>query len=90
MKTVARLLVVALTVTAATFGSLGCAHAYQNRPSPAMASTTDRWIDASNNYSYMRNINQRGVIDDFNRAVYIDNPTRLSPWPIVDMSGNPR
>ncbi len=90
MKTVARPLVVALTLAAATLGSLGCAHAYQNKPSPAMASTTDRWIDASNNYSYMRNINQRGVIDDFNRAIYIDNPTRLSPWPIVDMSGNPR
>ncbi len=90
MKTAARLLVVALTVAAASFGSLGCAHTYQNKPSPAMASTTDRWVDAADNYSYMRNINQRGVIDDFNRAVYIDNPSRLSPWPIVDMSGNPR
>jgi len=90
MKTVARLLVVTLTMAAATLGSLGCANAYQNKPSPAMASTTERWVDLADTYSYMRNINQRGFIDDFNRMLYIDNPTRLSPWPIVDMSGNPR
>jgi len=90
MKTVARSLVVALTMTAATLGGLGCAHDYQNKPTPAMASTTERWVDQADSYSYMRNINQRGAIDDFNRAIYIDNPTRLSPLPIVDMSGNPR
>jgi hypothetical protein len=90
MKTAARFLVVALTMTAATLGSFGCANAYQNKPAPAMASTTERWVDLADSYSYMRNINQRGFIDDFNRSIYIDNPTRLSPWPIVDMSGNPR
>ncbi len=90
MKTVARLLVVTLTVAAATLGGLGCTYAYQNKPSPAMASTTERWIDGADSYSYMRNINQRGVLDDFNRTIYLDNPSRLSPWPIVDMSGNPR
>ncbi len=90
MKTVARLLVVALTMTAAALGGLGCAHEYQNKPAPAMASTTERWVDSADSYVYMRNINQRGAIDDFNRSIYIDNPSRLSPWPIVDMSGNPR
>ncbi len=88
MKTVARLLVVSLLLTAV--GMIGCAHGYQNHPAPAMASTTDRWVDTANNYAYMRNTNQRGFIDDVNRTWYIDNPTRLSPWPIVDMSGNPR
>ncbi len=88
MKTVARLLVVSLLLTAV--GMIGCAHGYQNHPAPAMASTADRWVDTADNYAYMRNINQRGFIDDINRTWYIDNPTRLSPWPIVDMSGNPR
>lgn len=88
MKTLARPLTI-LTLAAA-MSSLGCAQAYQNKPAPAMASTTDRWVDAADNYSYMRNIDQRGFIDDWNRAWYVDNPTRLSPWPIVDMSGNPR
>ncbi len=65
MKTVARLLVVALTMTAAVLGGLGCAHKYQNKPAPAMASTTERWVDSANSYAYMRNINQRVAIDDF-------------------------
>ena len=88
MKTAARLTAFALLLAAG--GTLGCAQGYQNKPSPAMASTADRWVDAADNYAYMRNINQRGFIDDINRTWYIDNPTRLSPWPIVDMSGNPR
>lgn len=90
MKTVARPLVVALLFVAAAVGGLGCAHEYQNKPAPAMAGTTGRWVDGANNFAYMRNINQRGVVDDAARAFYVDNPSRLSPWPIVDMSGNPR
>ncbi len=88
MKTAARLLAVSLLFTA--IGTMGCAHRYQNKPAPAMASTTNRWVDAADNYAYMRNTDQRGFIDDVNRTWYIDNPSRLSPWPIVDMSGNPR
>jgi hypothetical protein len=42
------------------------------------------------NYAYMRNTNYRGVWDDIQRMIYIDNPSHLSPYPIVDMSGNPR
>jgi hypothetical protein len=88
MKTAARMLAASLLFTAV--GTIGCAESYQNRPMPSMASTADRWVDTADNYAYMRNINQRGFIDDINRTWYIDNPTRLSPWPIVDMSGNPR
>ncbi len=90
MKTIARLLVVALLFVAAAMGGLGCAHGYQNKPAPAMAGTTGRWVDGANSYAYMRNINQRGVVDDAARTFSVDNPSRLSPWPIVDMSGNPR
>ena len=90
MKTIARLPVAALLFVAVAMGGLGCAHGYQNKPAPAMAGTTDRWVDGANNFAYMRNINQRGVVDDAARAFYLDNPSRLSPWPIVDMSGNPR
>ena len=69
---------------------IGCAHGYQNRPAPEMASTSDRWVDYADNYAYMRNTNQRSFLDDVNRALYLDNPSRLSPYPIVDQSGNPR
>jgi hypothetical protein len=51
-----------------------------------MASTTNRWVDIADDYSYMRNINQRAVLDDWNRLWYTDNPSRLTPWPVVDQS----
>ena len=44
MKTIARLLVIALLFVAATAGGLGCAHEYQNKPAPAMAGTTDELL----------------------------------------------
>ena len=60
------------------------------KPAPEMSSTADRSVDIDGNYAYMRNTNYRGFWDDLQRSLYIDNPTRLSPYPIVDMSGNPR
>ncbi len=90
MKIIARLLVVALLFVVVGTGGLGCTPTYRSHPSPAMAGTTGRWVDVKNNYAYMRNIKQRGFVDDSARLFYVDNPTRLSPWPIVDLSGNPR
>ena len=60
------------------------------KPAPEMASIADRSVDIDKNYAYMRNTNYRGFWDDLQRAIYIDNPSRLSPYPIVDTSGNPR
>ncbi|MHC4220133.1 MAG: hypothetical protein ACYSU7_16940 [Planctomycetota bacterium] len=60
------------------------------RPAPEMSSTADRSVDIDSNYAYMRNTNYRGFWDDLQRSLYIDNPSRLSPYPIVDTSGNPR
>ena len=60
------------------------------RPAPEMSSTADRNVDIDKNYAYMRNTNYRGFWDDLQRSLYIDNPTHLSPYPIVDTSGNPR
>ncbi len=82
MKTIAKLLPLFLIVAC----TAGCAHDYQNKPSPAMASTTHRWVDIADDYSYVRNINQRAVLDDWNRLWYTDNPSRLTPWPVVDQS----
>ena len=60
------------------------------KPAPEMSSTADRSVDMDANYAYMRNTNYRALWDDLQRMIYIDNPSRLSPYPIVDMSGNPR
>ena len=64
--------------------------AISNKPAPEMFSTADRGSDAAANYAYMRNTNYRSFWDDLGRALYIDQPMRLTPYPIVDAAGNPR
>ncbi len=60
------------------------------RPAPEMSATADRRVDMQAHYAYMRNVNYRALWDDLQRAIYVDNPSRLTPFPTVDMSGNPR
>lgn len=36
------------------------------------------------------NQNVRAANDEITRALLLDNPSRLSPWPVVDTSGMPR
>ncbi len=36
------------------------------------------------------NQNVRALNDEITRALLLDNPSRLSPWPVVDTSGMPR
>ncbi|MHC4081905.1 MAG: hypothetical protein ACYS15_19005 [Planctomycetota bacterium] len=93
MKTLSRI-VLAATV-AVVIG--GCSQqekvdfkSITRKPAPEMASTADRSADIDANYAYMRNTNYRSFWDDLQRTFYIDNPSRLSPYPIVEMSGNPR
>jgi hypothetical protein len=93
MKTLSRIFVAAMVAVAVT----GCSSkddvsfkSITAKPAPEMSSTADRSVDMDANYAYMRNTNYRALWDDLQRMIYIDNPSRLSPYPIVDMSGNPR
>ena len=92
MKTLSRI-VLAVTVVVVAAGCSKSKTSFESiaaRPAPEMASTADRSVDMDKNYAYMRNTNYRAFWDDLQRAIYIDNPSRLSPYPIVDLSGNPR
>jgi hypothetical protein len=93
MKILSRMFAAAIVVVAVT----GCSSqedvsfkSITRNPAPEMSSTADRSVDMDANYAYMRNTNYRGVWDDLQRMFYIDNPSHLSPYPIVDLSGNPR
>ncbi len=89
--------VVVLAALATAFAA-GCAakkgdvsfEAIAAHPAPELSATADRNVDIDKNYAYLRNTNYRGFWDDVQRMFYIDNPSRLSPWPIVETSGNPR
>jgi len=93
MKTLSRIVLAASVVVVAA----GCSNkdkvdfkSIAAKPAPEMASTADRSVDIDANYAYMRNTNYRAFWDDLQRSLYLDNPSRLSPYPIVELSGNPR
>ncbi|MHC4140829.1 MAG: hypothetical protein ACYSUF_02760 [Planctomycetota bacterium] len=92
MKTLSRIVLAASVVVV-----VGCSKqekvdfkSITAKPAPEMASTADRSVDMDGNYAYMRNTNYRSFWDDLQRTLYLDNPSRLSPYPIVQLSGNPR
>ena len=62
----------------------------RNDLSPELAGAADRPDDIDRHTAVMADINMRSYWDDFTRIFYIDHPSRLSPYPIVNTSGNPR
>ncbi len=57
---------------------------------PELRGMQERPIDISRNMRVAQNQNWRMLSDDLGRVFYTDHPSRLSPYPIVDTSGNPR
>jgi hypothetical protein len=58
--------------------------------SPEMQATAQRPDDVNTNFAYMTNTDMRGFWDDLGRVFYTDHPTKLSPYPIAEMSGSPK
>ena len=59
-------------------------------PTPELISTRQRPVDVDRQLAYMKNVNNRSFWDDLSRAFYTDHPSRLSPYPIMSTSGEPR
>ncbi len=58
--------------------------------SPELRATADRTADYQRHRAVMADMNMRSIWDDWARTWYIDDPSRLSPYPIINISGNPR
>lgn len=72
---------------AAIIGSLvaGCG----DKLTPELQGITQRSIDVRYAGEMANNVNSREFSDDAGRVFYTDNPTRLSPYPIMFTSGQP-
>jgi len=57
---------------------------------PEMRGLSMRPVDAHNNFALAANENLRMLSDDLARMFYTDNPSRLTPFPVADLSGQPR
>ncbi len=56
---------------------------------PELQGLTDRPVDNQRNFAVRENQNWRMFSDDLNRALFLDHPSRLSPYPILYTNGNP-
>lgn len=65
-------------------------NAIASNPTPELKSTSMRNSDIKFSLAYMRNANGRMLWDDLGRASYWNQPSRLSPYPIMDLNGQPR
>jgi hypothetical protein len=77
--------------------STGCAsktgvsdRAIAAHPTPELQTTSMRHKEVDFSIAYMRNANGRMFWDDLGRTFYWDQPSRLSPYPIMGLNGQPR
>ena len=57
---------------------------------PELQGLHERPIDVSRNMRVAQNQNWRMFSDDLGRFFYTDHASHLTPFPMVDTSGNPR
>ena len=90
---------IGLTVTALALGAMGCSSTGQpgssyssisGNPTPEWSSMGERPIDRDSHYAIMANTNRLNFGSDLARVWYLDHPSRLSPFPILSASGQPR
>ena len=62
----------------------------RDSPSPEMSQLAFTKVEGQANMAVMKNQNLRMAWDDVLRAWHLDHPSRLSPYPILYTSGNPR
>ncbi len=56
---------------------------------PELQGYQERPIDVKRNLAIVNNANLRGLSDDLGRTFYTNHPSRLTPYPVMSLSGNP-
>lgn len=96
MMTLARTALLASVALAALAG--GCASDSQgvdyatiaNDLSPELVGLTERPVDRYSHRKFAWHLERRMLSDDIQRFFYLDHPSHLSPYPVKDLSGQPR
>ena len=61
---------------------------YRN-PTPELMGLHERPIDVYRNLAIVNNAHLRLLSDDLGRTFYTNHPSRLSPYPVMSLTGNP-
>lgn len=98
MKTLPVRSICTACLLAGTFAIVGCRSeksqvsygSITRNLTPELRGTHERPVDVSRNMRITHNQNWRMFSDDLGRFFYTDHASRLTPFPMVDTSGNPR
>ena len=58
-------------------------------PTPELRGIHERPVDVYRNMAVVNNANLRMLSNDLGRTFYTNHPSRLSPYPIMSLNGNP-
>ena len=58
-------------------------------PTPELQGLYERPVDVNRNFAIVKNAHLRLLSNDLGRTFYTNHPSRLSPYPIMSLSGNP-
>jgi hypothetical protein len=81
---------IALGVAGCSGGDATSFNSVKGDLTPELQGAVDRPIDVSANMAYTNNMDARSFWDDIGRVFYTDHASKLSPYPILMTSGNPR
>ena len=58
-------------------------------PTPELQGLYERPVDVYRNFAIVKNANLRLLSDDLGRTFYTNHPSRLTPYPVMSLTGNP-
>ncbi len=58
-----------------------------SNPMPELIGFTERPVDRHSHIMQTKNFNTRSLSDDFLRFFYLDHPSHLTPYPLMDLTG---
>ncbi len=88
---------IVLSSAAAVFALTGCKadpyatdyNSIKSNLTPELTGLSERQVDREINWAQNANQDLRAATDDWGRLWLTDQPSRLSPYPIMSTSGNP-
>ena len=58
-------------------------------PTPELQGLYERPVDVYRNFAIVNNVNLRLLSNDLGRTFYTNHPSRLTPYPVMSLTGNP-
>jgi hypothetical protein len=65
-------------------------HNLKNNLTPELAGVSESKLDQERDLAVVNNLSWRAFSDDWGRFWLLDQPTQLTPYPVINTGGNPQ